>query len=183
MRAAAVVGLALLLGPCESYVDLPKPEDLRLVIKPELIRTEKIDPKAFSCGVDLLIGGYRSITCRYDSRNGSYAKDPSAFLFYESGFTRSYIDPDAEKQFSGLLEGWENGLQKMHWEPAEHLLSLGDQHHAAYLVSSEGRVGNAFAVRKGSTVVRLLVTGVTFDDPARVRALMLPLVNEAAKQH
>ena len=52
----------------------------------------------------------------------------------------------------------------------------------SYLVHDDGkRAGNAFIIREGSTVLRLIVSGTVIEDPKVARALFEALINESKK--
>lgn len=181
MKNAVVVFLCVLAMGCESYPDTPTESDLRLVINPDGLKTKKpIDKKAITCRVTQ--EGSRSVSCQYDWEKGAYAKDTTAILFYNSGFTRYDTENIAEGGYRGTREGYAKGVGDLRWWPADELIDLGDQHHASYLIHEDGtRAGNAFIIREGTTVLRLIVSGAVIDDPKVARALLEPLVDEAKK--
>jgi hypothetical protein len=181
MKTVVVLLLCVLAMGCESYPDTPTASDLRLVINPDGLKTKKpIDKKAIACRVSA--EGLRSVTCQYDWEKSAYAKDTDAILFYNSGFTRYATANEAEGGYRGTRDGYAKGIGSMRWFPADELIDLGDQHHASYLVHEDGtRAGNAFIIRKGSTVLRLIVSGAVIEDPKVARALLEPLINETKK--
>lgn len=67
-------------------------------------------------------------------------------------------------------------------EPAPQLLTFGDQRYASYLSKGGERIGNLIVVRTGRIVHMLIVSGLYFDDPAEIAALMKPSVDEAKRQ-
>jgi hypothetical protein len=84
--------------------------------------------------------------------------------------------------YDAIIKGDASGLKTSHWESAPGLLDLGDQHHAAFMITNGRRMGNAFVVRKGTIVMSLIVTGLYYEDPKLVRELLEPIVKEAERQ-
>jgi hypothetical protein len=62
------------------------------------------------------------------------------------------------------------------------LLQAGDEHFAAELRQNDKPVGNVFVVRQGRIVLSLFLVGVYFDDAEDAKALMDPLLQEAARR-
>lgn len=162
MKTFAVVA-ALLLAACEPRVDTPTADDLKLVLRPESLKTGKpIDARAVHCDVMPPLLAYHRVKC----------------VYFDSSVERDYLESDAEAGFAAIKDAW----TMLHLRPADELLSVGDHHYAAYVMDGDTPRGNGFIVRKGTIVLRVLVSGTVINDPNAVRALLEPLVDEAARQ-
>ncbi|HEX2832090.1 MAG TPA: hypothetical protein VHW00_03695 [Thermoanaerobaculia bacterium] len=179
----AVTLVALLFAACEARVDTPTAEDLRLLLRPQALKSSKaIDEKAVVCAVAMPHLAYRVVSCTYDWSKSSHAQETEAILFFDSTLRRYYSTQDAERGYATTRQAWFEGLKSFHWQQADELLDLGDHHYAAYLMDGETPRGNAFLVRKGSIVMSVLVTGHVLNDRNAVHALLEPLVAEAGRQ-
>lgn len=63
----------------------------------------------------------------------------------------------------------------------DDLLDLGEDSYAAILRSGTADVGNVFVVRQGRVVYAVLITGFYFDEPAPVKDLIEPLLEQGTK--
>lgn len=179
----AVVLVALLVAACEARVDTPTADDLRLLLRPESLKSSKpIDAKAVVCAAATPHVAYRVVSCTYDWSKSSHANDPDGIIFFDSTVRRYYSNQDAEEGYATARKAWFEGLKSFHWQQADELLALGDHHYAAYLMDGDTPRGNAFLVRKGSIVMSVLVTGHVVNDRNAVHALLEPLVAEAGRQ-
>ena len=66
--------------------------------------------------------------------------------------------------------------------PRDDLLTVGEQHYAGIIRNEGDPIGNVFIAREGRVLHTLLITGIYFDEPAAVRDLFHPLLEESRRQ-
>jgi hypothetical protein len=151
----------------------------RLVLTTETLAAhgfKDLDPGREKCTTLRQFDGSRDITCTYH--------DSALYMVSAVQISRNSLD----SRQSFLI--WVNGMKAkvamagkdLTLENAPSLLTAGDQNYSAFLISNNERVGNVFVARKGRAVHRLWIRGAVFEDPARVRALFEPLLQESERE-
>jgi hypothetical protein len=177
-----VVLLVLLTLAFPMLGDEPTDDDRRLLVGPTSLHTTmQVDAAAVVCSVGKPnVLTTREVSCEYDSAKGSNAA--AGQLFYDTSVSRHPSEKEADIVFEAVVSGYAAGLEKATWTPAQQLIDTGQRHHAAYMMRNGKKIGNAFVIRQGSIVIRLILSGLYYDDPALVHKLLAPLVAEAIRQ-
>lgn len=123
----------------------------------------------------------RSLEIEYEY---DFEKDPACVpsLWIKSEAEIAPSEEQASTSFGDRINAYKLGAS-LTWQGVEieedpTLLSMGDESFGAFLVKDDTKLGNVFIIRKGNTVLSLLLAGVYTGEPAAIEELLAPKLSK-----
>lgn len=155
-------------------------EDRKLVLTAALLGVEEIDPLDEHFSSIQAFDGSHTIEYSYSAKSPKRLYISSNVQVFPQSLTTIQM---FRTQQLALRAGMALG-GKTTTESAEHLLTIGDAHWAAYIKpKNEPRaMGNILLIRQGRVLHTIVVIGRVFNDPKEIEQLLSPLMAESERR-
>jgi hypothetical protein len=113
-----------------------------------------------------------------------FEKDPACIpsLWIKSEAEISPNEEQASTSFGDRISVYKLGAslagQGLAIEEVPSLVSMGDESFGAFLVKDDTRLGNVFVIRKGNTILSLLLAGVYTGEPSIIQDMFEPKLSQ-----
>jgi len=182
LSGAGLVGTVVALGKAGKNQPVTAEDRTLLVTTDDLaVRVEGFEAQP---GVETLTkkkGLDSSITLEYEY------KPPEGGLFLNTTVTSERKVSTASTNYASLRVGHGIGFsmsadKQTKLEDRNDLFKWGDESHHSLITHNGNPVGNLFAARKGRHIYSVMLVGVYFDSTETIGDLLLPKLEQLAKQ-